>query len=1321
MLGSSSSSDMAPSPPKHDLFLSFRGEDTRDNFTSHLYAQLCSKNIETFIDNRLARGDEISLALYTAIEDSMIYVIVFSEHYASSSWCLDELVKILECRKKYGREVIPVFYKVDPSNVRHQRGSYADAFVKHELRFKDEVTRRWKDALAEAAGLSGWDSQVTRPESILVADIVEDILRKLDRSFSSDNQGMVGMDNHVALIQSLLHLESEAVRIIGIWGMGGIGKTAIASAVYHKMATQFSSSSFVLNVHEEIEREGVHRTRNRYLSELLKKEGTSSGLRLSFDRLQRKKVLLILDDVKKWGPVKELIGGRDNFGRGSRIVLTSRDMQVLKNCEADEIYEVKEMNVQDSLQLFSLNAFKQTHPIKTYMGLSEKVLNYAKGIPLALKVLGSFLYGRTREAWESELLKLERLPDLDIFNVLKLSFDGLDDEQKDIFLDIACFYRGHIENMVAQTLDSCGFSADIGLDVLKDRCLIYILEGRIVMHDLIQEMGKEVVRQQCVNNPAKRSRLWKDKEVCHVLRQNKGTDAIQCIYLDTCKIKTVQLHSETFRKMHNLRMLQFYKSSDFWQGSNLVLPTFLDSLPDELRILRWDGFPQRSLPLQFFPENLVKLDMRHSHLEQLWEGDKDLPNLKRLDLSYSWKLIRIPDLSLCPNIEEIILSHCKCLIQVHSSSFLSKLKCLYLNGCVELRSLNLPSNILSTSSGLVVLCKCSRLEEFLISGRTEVVQSYGTPRCDGYWGAEEIFHYAKVNLRLDAGEVFTDAEANLSHGNLIQFNAKGYMKAKYCSDTFDPIVSIREPVDGIHLLNMKVMRETMPSLFPSLNELCWLDISDCESLTSLPIDICKLKFLRRLYLRGCSNLENFPEIEDTMENLKVLILDETAIKKLPSSLHRFVGLEELSLHNCPRLEIIPSSIGSLTKLCKLRLTCCESLETFPSSIFNLKLTKLDLHGCTMLKTFPEILEPAESFAHINLTKTAIKELPSSLDNLIGLRTLRLNLCSDLESLPNSIANLSLLSELDCSGCGKLTKIPNDIGCLSSLREWSLHDSGVVSLPESVAHLSSLKSLDLSDCKKLECIPKLPPYLKQLLAFDCPSIRRVMSNSRFELPSGSKEVTFKFHFTNSQELDAVARSNIVAAAWLRMTEEAYRSVFFCFPGSAVPQWFPYRCEGHSVTASKDSLNWFSDNRLIGFALCVVLQIEDMDDINDRTGSLPYELKFEYGDGMKKSLNHDELKSHFYWKRQVRTFVQDHTFLWKHHLDSASIRNILSDAPNLNFKIHKYEDVYLRSSHTDSLLLNIRKYGKPYSKPAFTVKECGICPLYAKEKRRVWRCW
>jgi len=181
-----------------------------------------------------------------------------------------------------------------------------------------------------------------------------------------------------------------------------------------------------------------------------------------------------------------------------------------------------------------------------------------------------------------------------------------------------------------------------------------------------------------------------------------------------------------------------------------------------------------------------------------------------------------------------------------------------------------------------------------------------------------------------------------------------------------------------------------------------------------------------------------------------------------------------------------------------------------------------------------IREP--TFARIDLSYTAVKELPSSFANFVNLQSLKLQECIHLESLPNSIVNLKLLFRLDCSGCAKLTEIPRHIGRLTSLVKLSLRDSGIVNLPESIAHLSSLKSLDLSDCKKLECIPQIPPFLELLEAFDCPSIRRVMSNSLVRNLSNSKEGVFRFLFTNAQQLDSGGRANIEEDARLRMTDD-----------------------------------------------------------------------------------------------------------------------------------------------------------------------------------------
>ena len=156
------SSQSSSSQVKYDVFLSFRGEDTRHTFISHLYAALCRKSIATFIDDEeIKKGDELSPTLVRAIKRSKISIIILSKNYASSTWCLRELVEIIKCKKTKQQILIPVFHNIDPSHVRKQSGPYKDVFVEYEISNQSEV-QEWKKALHEVADLVGWNSSVIR-------------------------------------------------------------------------------------------------------------------------------------------------------------------------------------------------------------------------------------------------------------------------------------------------------------------------------------------------------------------------------------------------------------------------------------------------------------------------------------------------------------------------------------------------------------------------------------------------------------------------------------------------------------------------------------------------------------------------------------------------------------------------------------------------------------------------------------------------------------------------------------------------------------------------------------------------------------------------------------------------------------------------------------------------------------------------------------------------------------------------------------------------------------------------------------------------------
>ncbi|XP_062019134.1 disease resistance protein RUN1-like isoform X2 [Rosa rugosa] len=903
----------------YDVFLSFRGEDTRKSFADHLYAALDQEGIFVFRDDEeLHRGQPISSNLLEAIQVSRIALVVISRNYASSKWCLDELTTIVECMEDRGQVVFPIFYDVDPREVRKQTGWFRQVFIEHERRSKDDLEKhkvqKWRAALTRVANLSGFHLQ-DRYESKFIREIMGKIVNELRGTVQqphSDDLGLVGIDFAVEEIMKYSATDQgNDVVFIGIWGMGGVGKTTLAQAFYDKISDQFQDKCFLRNVREISRRDGIVALTKDLLRNVLKKMDVhDSEVR---HRFRRKKVLIILDDVDKLEQLQALAGSNNWFGRGSRIIITTRDSQLLIAHHVDRCYKVKELKSDDALKLFSWKAFKNDHPPKDYMELSHSFVNYSKGLPLAIEVLGSFLCGHSLHEWGSAFSRIQEHLDKDIMSALRISFDGLHEKEQQIFLDIACFFKGQERDEVTILLEGFGFDPIIGISNLIRKSLISMVGSKLWMHDLLQEMGWELVRGESLNEPGNRSRLWQPDDVLDLLKYHKGSDAVQGIVLTLPQEQKEQLKCDALSNMKKLRFLKM---------SNVLLPLGLNYLSTELRVLEWHGYPSKLLPTDFPSEKLVQLNLFGSHIKHLWKGFKCLDMLKSIDLMDSENLIETPDFTGVPNLERLNLEGCTKLSKVHPSiSNLIHLRLLNMKNCERLQITSWDISLKSLE--IFNLSGCARLKRF-----PEIV---GDMKC-----------LSKIYLD---GSAIEELPVSIEH------------------------------LTGLTLLDMAHCKNILriPSVISSLPRLKTIILSGCSNLIEIPENIGNVECLEELDISGTA-IRQMPSSIVYLRNLKKLscswcsgqvstsllfpCLPEVCPGPnflLPASLSGFSSLMSLNLSYCNLIDgALPNDLDRMSSLMELKLRG-NNFTSIPESICRLsKLIKLELDGCIRLQSLPKL-------------------------------------------------------------------------------------------------------------------------------------------------------------------------------------------------------------------------------------------------------------------------------------------------------------------------------------------------------------------------------
>ncbi|CAN1827704.1 Disease resistance protein L6 [Linum perenne] len=882
---SSPSFDPSPLPlpaGEYEVFLSFRGPDVRQTFADHLYTYLVASKIHTFRDEEeLPKGEFLAPALEKAITESKAYIPIFSQNYASSKWCLQELANIVKCWKSGGgakaqHVIFPVFYFIDPRDVRHpDSGSYKEAFEQHSLKNDPKTVLEWKNALQEVGKMKGWHITESDGQGAIIDKIFSKVDIHLRANYTLVTDELVGIDSHVENVVKLLNLDSASEKIVGIHGMGGLGKTTLAKAVYNKVSTQFEGCCFLDNIRDALsEKDGVLALQNKIISSILRKDSfkakdVNDGIRVIRERVCKHKLLIVLDDVDERVQFEDILGKLENFSVDSRFIITTRDTRI-GNDDAIWMHDhVRDLGRAIVREEHNQSPFKRSR--MSYSKDAIDMLKYKEGTD-SVEALRVDMKG------ENLVLRNEHLKELSRLRYMLLWNARLSGNFKDVLPNIRWLGLTNcdsvpsdlnVKKLVVLQLQDCSVS-----------------DGWKGWNEIKVSRKLKIIRLiRCLNlNTVPDLSNCRDLEHLDFMgcRNMRGE-------LDITNLKNLKLLRVSDTKITKLKgeieKLQNLQELDASNSSLIEVPAGISKLPSLERLNL--GITPSSLPI--LPSSLTRLQICYcEHLPNL----ANLTNLLALHLSdvSICVLLGLGELKL---LEALNIERAPNLVNLDGLESLVLLKQLSLEGCTNLEKL--PSLTALSSLELLQIESCPVITEIRGAG--------------GLWESLS-------NLDVRGCSHLTDIGALHSMVNLESLVLIGIGLTKSVPSSLSMFKKLRE------LTVSEFSLEQFPDL-SNLKNLRELWITDCNKLIEVT-GLDTLESLELLSMYGSGSIKKLPDLSRLVKLKKLYVTGCTKLIEI-RGLEKLELLEDLDMSSCKSIKELPNLSG-LKILNKLVLRKCRQLK-----------------------------------------------------------------------------------------------------------------------------------------------------------------------------------------------------------------------------------------------------------------------------------------------------------------------------------------------------------------------------------------------------------